>query len=583
MTIDSMRAHHDNVKVIREVILGCLAALLFGSLFISINAVSYTSPAEENSSAEEVLGEIDFSENLDSGCQIEAEKNVERHFNKAIALLHSFEYDESRRTFVSVLALAPNCAMAHWGLAMSYLQPLWAPPTQDGFYDASNALITAKDILKDKNNTKARKFVTALAHYFDGKLPAANPLPLAPSSCHGLAIGRTPHQSKLKAYSQAMASMYLEYPNDVDTALFYALSLIALPIPNDNAFTMQHKAGAIMQPFSKTHPNHPGLAHYIIHAYDNPILAKLGLEAAYRYADIAPDSAHARHMPSHIFQQLGMWQESIRSNIASTASARAYAKRVKLTGHWDEELHGLEYLTKAYMQTKQYEKAREIRDYIYSMEAFYPENFKVAYVLSAAPARYELDRKNWQGAAKLPLAHTFFPWGNFPWERAITHFAKGLGLARLGKLKKAKGQLLELETLQKRAIALDNIQLAERIDIQILKLSAWISFGKQNRQEALTLMKYAAELETQSFIYTGAILPSHEMLGDMYSELRRFNDAIDAYEIALAREPNRRLSLKGIIGAATAINDQDRIQRYNHVLKRIDNTITMSTAERPVP
>jgi len=498
-------------------------------------------------------------------------------FNQAAALLHSFEYDEARRTFVKVTEQAPQCAMAHWGVAMTYLQPLWAPPTTQGFREASQAILRAKNI--GGVTPKENNFIDALGQYFDGQISREHRSVMAPASCHGSPIGSTPHREKIMVYRQSMAEMYQKYPDDIEVALFYALTLIATADPQDASFSQQLRAGSIMQPFTVTNPNHPGLAHYIIHGYDTPELAAKALGAARRYAQIAPDSAHARHMPSHIFQRLGMWDDSISSNIASTNSARKFAERAGIQGHWDEELHSLDFLANAYMQTGEYEKARAVRDYVYSMDEFYPQNFKVAYVLSATPARYALDRKDWQTAATLPLKHESFPWQQFPWERGITYFARGYGKARLGDVDGALSDIKQLKAFKNQLSSSGNDQLARRVSIQISKIQAWLALSRNNREYALASMQQAADMEWNTVIPTGAILPGYEMLGEMYLELKQHEQALGAFEKSLSRETKRRNSIKGIIYSAKALSDSNKVSRYTDLLRKISKD---SPAESPV-
>lgn len=507
------------------------------------------------------LGEVFFS--------ISCGDAVKPVFNRAVALLHSFEYDQARNVFKAVQAREPDCAMAFWGEAMTYLHVLWAPPSESEFKIASRAVAKAQKI--NTSTPEEKSYINALAQYFDRPWVDAERDQLAPSNCHGVTIGVTPHREKLLAYSEAMSRMYQSNTANIEAALFYALSLVALAKPNDDTYSLQLKAGEVMQAFVDTHPGHPGLAHYIIHAYDMPSLARRALGAAKSYAAIAPDSAHARHMPSHIFQRLGMWQDSIRSNLASTESARRYAARVNMQGNWDEELHGLDFLTNAYMQAGEYKSAEKIRDYIASMKSFYPENFKVAYVLSATPARFELDRKNWEGAAALTVSHPRFPWVNFPWEKAIMHFAIGYGHVRLGNIPEATEQLDTLKKLKEQLVFDGNKSLAARVDIQALKLSAWVYLSAENAEQALQTMHQAATLEWETVIPTGAILPGYEMLGDMYLELKKYVQAIEMYEKSLTRDTGRRNAFQGIRIAAKAIGDERRYAKYSLGLNDISS------------
>ncbi len=496
------------------------------------------------------LGEVNFA--------VACENSAAPVFNKAVALLHSFEYDEARRMFEDVSRRDSQCAMAHWGVAMTYLHPLWAPPTAEAFQAASVAVHTAKQL--GTKNPREAGFIEALGRYFNGDR-------------------KTSHRKKLRAYRAAMEALSQRYPQDIEVTLFYALLLMATADPQDATYRQLLQAGEMLETFVAGNPNHPGLTHYIIHTYDIPPLAHRALPAARRYAIIAPDSAHARHMPSHIFQRLGMWQDSIRSNLAATASARSFARRANIKGHWDEELHGLDFLANAYMQIGYYDKAREVRDYVLSMKHFYPENFKIAYVLATTPARYELDRQDWRGAADLALNHGDFPWHNFPHQRGITHYAIGYGNARLGDVDAAQKRLEKLREIKAQLEKNDRPQLAHRTHIQMLKISAWAALARDDRKQALRIMRQAADLEWGTVIPTGAILPAYEMLGDMYRKLAMYDEAIAAYERSLSRETNRRNGLTGLIEAAGAVNDAPRVAKYTAVLRDISRELPRDLAE----
>lgn len=492
---------------------------------------------EKNGNA---LGRVEFELHCDDGVQAE--------FNRAMALLHSFEYDAARAAFEAIAEREPGCAVAHWGVAMSYLHPLWAPPAAEQRAAGKAAAATARKL--GSPSPRERGLIEAINVYYTS------------AADNG-------HRAAMADYTRAMETLYAELPGDIEIALFYALALVATADPQDKTFANQLKAGDIMEAFLDEAPDHPGLTHYIIHAYDTPELASRALDAARRYAKIAPDSAHALHMPSHIFQRLGMWKESIAMNLRSTRAARDYARRAGIRGHWDEELHGLDFMTNAYLQIGDYEGARKVRDYVASMEQFYPENFKIAYVLAATPARYALERNDWRAAAALPLAHPDFPWEHFPWERSITHFARGYARARLGEVKGARAEQSILERNARLLEEREQPHLAERVEIQSAIVGAWIKFAEGKHDAALEQMRRAAERESSTVIPAGAVIPAGQLLGDMHLALKQYERAIDAYERSLQRKKLRRAPLENGLAAATALGDERRIDRYRSMLRRI--------------
>lgn len=491
---------------------------------------------------EEALGRVHFEMSCNS--------ELQKQFNRSMALLHSFEYDEARKAFKEISKHDQQCAIAYWGVAMSHLHQLWAPPTAEELTSGATAAAMAGKI--GSNSKRESGLIEAINIYY-------------------ATAAKSNHRSALLAYAKAMKSLHAALPGDIEVALFYGLALVATADSQDKTFANQLQAVEIMETFLDEAGDHPGLTHYIIHAYDIPELAQKALHAARRYAVIAPDSAHALHMPSHIFQRLGMWKDSIAMNLRSTQAARSYAEKAGIAGHWDEELHGLDFLTNAYMQVGDYEAAHGVRDYIGAMEKFYPENFKIAYVLSATPARYVLEKSDWVAAAALPLSHPQFPWEQFPWERSITHFTIAYGKARLGDIKGARATQSILDRnaalLRERELS----HLAERVEIQSLIIEAWIKFAGKRHDAAIDIMRNAAKLESATVIPAGAIIPADQILGDMHMELKQYALAIEAYEHSLQREKRRRAPIENALAAATALKDTKRIAQYSSLLEEISN------------
>ena len=471
----------------------------------------------------EIFGSVSFNAAVPSRSQ--------KDFNTAIALLHSFEYDEAEKMFAKVIDEAPGCAMAYWGVAMSNFHPLWNPPSQTELQKGLQVVQVARSI---KNKTRRESdYIEAIAQFYE----------------HADEID---HRSRVLKFEKAMADVYRQYPDDKEAAVFYALALNAAVDPEDKTYSRQRKALGLLEPVFQQQPLHPGIAHYIIHNMDYPGLAELALPAARKYASIAPASAHAQHMPSHIFTRLGLWDECIKSNLVSVSSAQCYAEKAKLV-HWDEELHGLDYLVYAYLQKKDDASAKQQLDYLESIHEVSPANFKVAYAFAAVPARYALERKDWKMAAGLQLHEANFSWDNFPWQEAIIHFAKLLGNVHLNNLNDAENEFAQLKALYQNLLTQKNKAIeAAQVDVQIQTSEAWIELKKGNKQKAKELMIAAADKEDameKHPVTPGSVLPARELLGEMLLELNEPGLAIEVFEEDLKINPNRR---NGMIGLNSA-------------------------------
>jgi len=472
----------------------------------------------------EIFGSVSFTATVPLSFQ--------KDFNIAVALLHSFEYDEAEKMFAKVIDEAPRCAMAYWGVAMSNFHPVWVPPSQAELQKGSQAIQIARSI---KEKTKRESdYIEAIAKFYEH-------------------ADELDHRSRVLKFEKAMDKIYKSYPDDKEAAVFYALALSAAVDPADKTYARQRKAFDLLSPIFQQQPLHPGVAHYIIHNMDYPGLAELALPAARKYASIAPASAHAQHMPSHIFIRLGLWDESIKSDLASVASAQCYADKAKIKGHWDEELHGLDYLVYAYLQKKDDVSAKNQVTYLKSIHEVYPPNFKVAYAFAAIPARYALERKDWKMAAGLQLQPANFPWKNFPWQEAIIHFARSLGHVHLNNLNEAELELGQLKGLyQTLSRQKDKANEAAYVDVQIKASEAWIELKKGNANLAKELMMAAADKEDameKHPVTPGSVLPARELLGEMLLELNEPVLAVDAFEKDLKVNPNRR---NGSIGLSLA-------------------------------
>lgn len=458
---------------------------------------------------------------------VSAPDEVRKDFDQAVAMLHSFEYEESEKAFASVIAKDPSCAMAYWGVAMSNFHPLWEAPKPDDLKKGTKAIEIAKAI-KTKS-PREKDYIDALGVFYNN-------------------WQQIPHKERCVLYERAMADLYAKYPNDQEAAIFYALALNTTAEPTDKAHVNQVKAGEILNRIAAGQADHPGVIHYVIHNYDNPELADRALSAARKYASIAPASAHAQHMPSHIFIRLGLWDEAISSNLASINSAKCYAEKASLTGNFDEELHGLDYLMYSYLQKGDIVKAEELLKYLKSIKNVSAQNFKVAYAYAAIPARYMLENKRWKDAAELESFPAKFPWDKFPWQQAITVYARLLGKVHTKNITGATEELQRLKQFRQTLLDDKDSYKAKQVEVQVLSGEAWIEYEKHHTEKALELMRSAADLEDATLkhpVTPGEVLPARELLAEMYLAAGNSSKALEAYKADLTTHPKRLNALKG--------------------------------------
>ncbi|WP_198172745.1 tetratricopeptide repeat protein [Hymenobacter ginkgonis] len=475
-------------------------------------------------------------------------------------MLHSFEYDEAEKAFATAIAKNPACAMAYWGVAMANFHPLWTPPSERELKKGVKALAIAQSIAQKTPREAA--YIKAIAAFYTN-------------------WERVNHRSRCLAFAQAMERVHATYPADNEATIFYALALTAAADPADKQFRSQRKAGQLLAALYPNEPNHPGIIHYLIHTYDYPELAALALPAARKYAAVAPSSAHALHMPSHIFTRLGLWQECVDSNLSSVSSAQCYAQQAGIKGHWDEELHGLDYLTYAYLQRGQNVQAKKQWEYLKTIKEVSPLNFKVAYAFASIPARYSLENRRWQEAARLPLDSTTVPWNKFPWQQAILHFARLLGAVHTSQLEPAKLELAQLQGLQARLAKEKDAYKANQVAIQVRAGEAWIHVLAGENAQALTLMNQAADLEDQTEkhpVTPCEIIPARELLGDMLLQLHQPHRALEAYVASLRKHPNR---FNGLLGAGMAAEQADLPERAQFYYQQLVKVADAATANRP--
>jgi hypothetical protein len=464
------------------------------------------------------MGKVQF----DTSCSPE----VNDEFDLAVATLHSFGYRKSAELFVDVLSKDPKCSMAEWGIAMSHYRELWDPPTGD---DLRIGLEAAQKGLSMRPKTqRERDYLRAILSFYQNE-------------------GSDSHNARAKRYEIAMESLHSRYPRDSEAAIFYALSLIANAPLKDKTYAYQKKATQILEPILLQQPDHPGLAHYIIHANDNPVLAQHALNAAQRYSQIAPDSPHALHMPSHIFTRLGLWDESIASNLASVASAR----KQKMAG---DELHALDYLVYAYLQIGRVTEAHKLTEQLPFVEPGDAARYAGLYATAAIPARYSIERQHWGDAAALPSPSQTSPGDAYASTEATLYFARALGAARLGDIDSARKAMQPLLSLRD-ALSSSGDGDADQVTIELKIVTAWIKWAEGDQSAALQEIRTAAEMEEateKSPVSPGSIAPASEMLGDMLLLAKQPTLALAAYESSLKSTPGR---LRAEYGAAVSAQE----------------------------
>jgi len=476
-----------------------------------------------------VFGQDSVTVSFDNSCSAE----VQGIFNDAVTLLHSFEYPETTRLFEEISERDPGCAMSRWGSAMSIWHPLWAPPSKAHLEAGARILAETEGL--DVTPREAA-FIDALKAFFSSS-------------------DVDTHLSRARAFEAKMSDVYVDNLDDPEAALFYSLALLAAADPKDKSYARQYKSAGLLNWVRSSIPTHPGVLHYLIHSFDYPGLAHLALDSAMIYADAAPHSAHAQHMPSHIFTRLGLWDRSLSSNHDSTKSAAEYTVRANLPGHYDEGLHGIDYLMYAMLQTARDDEARQLLERLAGITKTDTENFKVAYSYAAAPARYALERREWKEASELEFIREDFPWDDFLWAQSIHYFARGLGAARNGDVDQAGQELATIGTLQSRLPAATPAYWREEVQVQIDALTSWISFANGDDTSALSLASEAADREDavdKHPVTPGEVLPARELYADLLFESGKYAESLAEYQLVLQGSPNR---LNAMLGAARAAKE----------------------------
>jgi len=493
----------------------------------------------------ERLGVVHFSTSCNQKAQPE--------FDRAVALLHSFEFSRAIAGFNSVLTNDSTCAIAYWGIALSQ----WSNPFAAGLKDKSQLQAgqasVHQGVTTGAETERERAYIAAVGALYSD-------------------FEKTPQLSRLIAYRDAMQVLASKYPDDNEAQIFYALSLAASEDPADKTYTGRLKAGAILDKLFEEEPDHPGLAHYIIHTYDVPPLADRALEAARRYSQIAPDAPHALHMPSHTFTRTGYWQDSIHSNVAAADAA-------KREGETAEELHASDYEVYAYLQTGQDEAARRIVTALPEIASRFDPKKIISgaaspatgyFALAAIPARFALERGDWKAATQLPARAT-----PFPHTEAMTWFARGLGSARLGQAKPAYDSAVSLKKIREGLAASGENYWALQVEIEEREVLAWALMAEGKKEEALRKMESAADLEDgteKSAVTPGPLAPARELLGELLLATGQPTLALDQFEATLKKEPGRFRSLYGA-GHAAQLAERPEVSRqyFGELIKRCEH------------
>ena len=473
----------------------------------------------------EKLGQIHFP----TSCKPEVQKTFER----GLALLHSFAYREAAMAFTDVAAKDPGCAMAHWGVAMSHFHIIWGPAPEAEFAIGREA--ARKAWATGSPTPREKGYIAAIGAFYKGDT--------------------TPHPARVAAFEKAMAEVSSRNPEDHEAAIFHALAIlgVAYNSPPDKSYARQKQAAEILNRLLPLEPEHPGIAHYMIHSFDYPELAELALPAARAYAKIAPSAPHALHMPSHIFTRLGMWQESIESNIASEQTAQAWIAKSRPGATAFDALHAMDYLEYAYLQVGRDDKAREVVDRAAKATSFDSPELAAGYALAAIPARYALERRAWTEAAALQVKPGTYAWDKHPYAEAIVHFARAVGAARAGDLETAGQAEAKLAAIKTSLEGRKGFDWATQVEVQRRAAAGWIAHAQKKDDKAIELLRSAADLEDTSDkhpVSPGSILPAREQLADLLADLGRPAEALAEYETSLKSAPRRLNTFDGAARAA---------------------------------
>lgn len=494
-------------------------AIALLSLIVAVSSPVWCDEGHQHQLTEQEVGSVHFA----NSCS----KDVQIAFQRAVALLHSFQYEQTRAAFQEIAQQDPTCAMAYWGIAMSHYHGLWE---NSNLPAGREAITTARRIADENSSTtpRERAYIAALAEVYreDG------------SDLYARGQG----------FERKMGELQASYPDDSEAAIFHALTLDIIAPKTDKTFANQRKCVEILEPIFAKQPNHPGVTHYIIHCSDNTALAQMALPAARKYAAIAPASAHANHMPSHIFTRVGSWDESVRSNLRS-AELAAKAEATSSNGEArDQRLHAMDYLEYAYLQMGRLKDAQAILQEMASLPPVSGLSLTGDYSLAAVPARYAMERGKWDEAAHLQPRSE-----GTPWAQAITWMAVGVGASRSRDLARAAEAEKNLARLRDVATQKNNPYWSKQIEVQRQEVAAWMLQASGKPGEAAKAMAAAADLEEsmdKSPVTPGPVIPAREMLAQMLRDQSRPSEALAEYEAILKVAPNRFNALWGAASSA---------------------------------
>jgi len=490
---------------------------LWRILLTLLVVISFSSAQETHSHpAPEKLGKVFFQTSCAPG--------IQEQFERGVALLHSFAYAAAESAFQAVAEVDPQCAMAHWGVAMTYFHQLWEPPIAP-----AKIAIGQKEIQQAQQigtgSERERQFIKALGLIYQD-------------------AATVPYRTRALNYEGAMSDLASKNPKDVEAQVFFALALLSNASPADKTHAKQKQAAALLEPLDLTYPQHPGIPHYLIHAYDNAELAPKGLPAARAYAQIAPSAPHALHMPSHIFTRLGLWDDSITSNLAAKQAAHQQ-------GDTGEELHAMDYLVYAYLQSGRDNEAGRVIQQLKNMPELNASDFKMSYAATAMPVRYAVERGQWSDAAGIAP-----PTAAPPHVVAVAVWARGLGLARNGHGTEARSEIDRLGQIEQQLRASGNDYWASQVGILRREVMAWSAQANQKPDEAAALLRASADEEDaveKLPVTPGPIVPAREQLGSLLLEQNHPDLALKEFQTALVNAPGRRGAMQGAARATEAV------------------------------
>ncbi|HLQ90159.1 MAG TPA: hypothetical protein VK148_09005 [Xanthobacteraceae bacterium] len=500
--------------------------VLFTSMatIAALAGMSCIQPVSSQEESDQRFGTVHFP----TSCN----ETAQRRFDRAMRYQHSFWYRESRGIFEDVIKADPQCGIAYWGIALSYLDNPHNPPPAANLPQGLAALQKAKTI--GAKTQRERDFIDALLVFYTDH-------------------DKVPHGARIQAYLKAIETVAQRYPEDDEAQLFYGITLNVAASPSDKTYSNQIKGAGILEKVFQRQPRHPGVAHYLIHLYDTPALADKGLDAARRYSEIAPSAPHAQHMPTHIFTRVGYWKESIALNSVSARVAKTDKEPI-------DQLHAMDYLVYAHLQLAQDTKAREVMQEMRIVPGINPNLLAGVYALAASPARYTLERNDWRAASELlvpltPLSHV----------QAMSHFGRAMGAARIGNPNAAKADIAKLAELRDKLRLAGDAYWSEQVDIQWQVANAWVLHAEGRYDDALKAMSAAADAEDRTEkhpVTPGVPRPARELYGVMLLERGMAREALAAFEATIKKEPNRFNAFAGAAKAAEMMGDKAKAKDY---------------------